>query len=388
MKKSLIISTTGHIGLLALMAFAASVPNHEYIDPPSVLELDLIPLSQFDAMISEAPTNIAKKLLNKPSNKNLENEPIKIELDTEVPDLTNKLDKITLQNEDQNYVVNNEAVNLNIDKRQAIKLKNPKKIMTQEMIMIEPRLGNEFNSYASPKIAKPKARTADRIDKVAVSKSSSENIVEKPQKAIEASDEALKVIEITKAEAPKEASTKISPEGKKNVEIVASGAVQSSAPPPSRPKTAEKLEKPPVKRPTASELLKKTKEIDQIERLLSQIEMESGKKTPEVSIVEKNNMMAAISQKLAKYWEQGILAGNSNFEKYVVQVEVEVNSIGKIVGGVKPLIPAVPKGRYLIAFRQASNAIISAGILPIVPDKYPSGITFKITFDPESGFSF
>ena len=116
--------------------------------------------------------------------------------------------------------------------------------------------------------------------------------------------------------------------------------------------------------------------------------MESGKKTPEVSIVEKNNMMAAISQKLAKYWEQGILAGNSNFEKYVVQVEVEVNSIGKIVGGVKPLIPAVPKGRYLIAFRQASNAIISAEILPIVPDKYPSGITFKITFDPESGFSF
>ena len=388
MKKSLIISTAGHLGLLALMAYAGSVTNHKYIDPPSVLELDLIPLSQFDAMISEAPTNIAKKLTNKPRNKNLESEPIKIELDTEVPDLTNKSDKISLQNEDQNYVVNSEAVNLNIDKRLAIKLKNPKKIIAQEMIMIEQRIGNEFNSYASPKIAKPKARTADRIDRVAVSKSSSENIMEKPQKAIEASDEALKVIEITKAEAPKEASTKISPEGKKNVEIVVSGAVQSSAPPPSRPKTAEKLEKPPVKRPKASELLKKTKEIDQIERLLSQIEMESGEKTPEVSIVEKNNMMAAISQKLAKYWEQGILAGNSNFEKYVVQVEVEVNSIGKIVGGVKPLIPAIPKGRYLIAFRQASNAIISAEILPIVPDKYPSGITFKITFDPESGFSF
>jgi hypothetical protein len=388
MEKSLIISTAGHMGLLALMAFAGSVPHHEYIDPPSVVELDLIPLSQFDAMISEAPTNIAKKLPNKPKNKNPESEPIKIELDTEVPDLTNKIDKISLQNEDQNYVVNSEAVNLNIDKRQAIKLKNPKKIIAPEMIMIEQRLGNELNSYASPKIAKPKVRTADRIDKVAVSKSSSENIVEKPQKAIEASDKALKVLEITKAEAPKEASTKIVPEGKKNVEIVVSGAVQSSLPPPSRPKTAEKLEKPPVKRPKASELLRKTKEIDQIERLLSQVEMESGEKTPEVSIVEKNNMMAAISQKLAKYWEQGILAGNSNFEKYVVQVEVEVNSIGKIVGGVKPLIPAVPKGRYLIAFRQASNAIISAEILPIVPDKYPSGITFKITFDPESGFSF
>ena len=93
MKKSLIISTAGHLGLLALMAYTGSIPNHEYIDPPSVLELDLIPLSQFDAMISEAPTNIAKKLANKPRNKNLESEPIKIELDTEVPDLTNKSDK-------------------------------------------------------------------------------------------------------------------------------------------------------------------------------------------------------------------------------------------------------------------------------------------------------
>ena len=388
MEKSLIISIAGHIGLLALMAFAGSMPNHESTDPPAVLELDLIPLSQFDAMISEAPTNIAKKLRDKPRNKNLDNERIKIELDSKVPDLTNKLDKISLQNEDKNYVVNSETVNLNIDKKQVIKLKNPKKIIVPEMVMIEQRLGNELNSYASPKIAKPKARTADRIDKVAVSKSSSENVVDKPQKAIKASDEALEVMETTKAEAPKEASTKIVPEGKKNVEIVVSGAVQSSAPPPTRPKTAEKTEKPPIKRPKASELLKKTKEIDQIERLLTQIETESVEKTPEVSIIEKNNMMTAISQKLAKYWEQGILAGNSNFEKYVVQVEVEVNSIGKIVGGVKPLIPAVPKGRYLIAFRQASNALISAEILPIVPDKYPSGITFKITFDPESGFSF
>ena len=98
--------------------------------------------------------------------------------------------------------------------------------------------------------------------------------------------------------------------------------------------------------------------------------------------------MSAIAQKLAKYWEQGILAGNSNFEKYVVKVEVEVNSLGEIIGGVKPLVPRIPKGRYLIAFRQASNALISAATLPIIPDRYPSGITFEITFDPEEGFSF
>jgi hypothetical protein len=196
------------------------------------------------------------------------------------------------------------------------------------------------------------------------------------------------VAEITKAEAPKEASTQIVPEGKKNVEIVVSGALQSSLPPPSRPKLVKTNLEPPVKRPKASDLLRRTTEVSQIEKLLAQVGSEIEEDVIEVSIIEKNNMMSAIAQKLAKYWEQGILAGNSNFEKYVVQVEVEVNSIGQIVGVVKPLVPVVPKGRYLIAFRQASNALISAGTLPIVPDKYPSGITFKITFDPESGFSF
>ena len=51
-------------------------------------------------------------------------------------------------------------------------------------------------------------------------------------------------------------------------------------------------------------------------------------------------------------------------------------------------MPKIPKGPYLIAFRQASNALISAATLPIIPDRYPSGITFEITFDPEEGFSF
>ena len=122
--------------------------------------------------------------------------------------------------------------------------------------------------------------------------------------------------------------------------------------------------------------------------LLAQVDSIENQVAPEVSIYEKNSMMSAIAQKLAKYWEQGILAGNSNFEKYVVQVEVEVNSLGEIIGGVKPLVPRVPKGRYLIAFRQASNALISAATLPIIPGKYPSGIKFEITFDPEKGFSF
>ena len=165
--------------------------------------------------------------------------------------------------------------------------------------------------------------------------------------------------------------------------------MKSSLPPPSRPKKPIKpSNNPPIQRPKAAELLQKDNQVDQIEKLLAQVDASVQKEELEVSLIEKNNMMSAIAQKLAKYWEQGILAGNSNFEKYIVQVKVEVNSLGEIIGGVKPLVPKNPKGRYLIAFRQASNALISAATLPIIPGKYPSGITFEITFDPEEGFSF
>ena len=139
-------------------------------------------------------------------------------------------------------------------------------------------------------------------------------------------------------------------------------------------------------------MLKNRKETDQYEKLLSQaqedLKDDKSNSALVVSIIEQNSMITAIKQKLEKYWDQGILAGNSNFEKYSVLVQVEVNSLGEIVGGVKLLDPIVLTGRYQIAFRQASNAIISAAPLPIVPNKYPNGLSFKIFFDPTNGFSF
>ena len=99
-------------------------------------------------------------------------------------------------------------------------------------------------------------------------------------------------------------------------------------------------------------------------------------------------MMSAIAQKLAQGWELDELAGKSNFGGYQVKVAVEVNADGFIVSKVRPLTPKVPKGNYLLAFESAEKAILRANPLPIVPKKYPQGIIFEITFDPETGFSF
>ena len=106
MEKSLIISIAGHVGLLVLMAFTGSASNKKFVEPPPKIVMDRMTVSRFDAMISEAPTNISKKSQNEPKNKNQKNELIKIELDEEILVPQSKVDKIRLQNEDQNYVVN------------------------------------------------------------------------------------------------------------------------------------------------------------------------------------------------------------------------------------------------------------------------------------------
>ena len=387
MQKSLLISGFGHFSILFVMIFYGWDLNTN-IDPlPKPVKVSIISTSEFDAKLSAPPNLIVKKLAAEIQLDEKVSLVQKIDIENSLPISINNVDKIDLQVEDTGFVSKTEIDSVEFNNN-LIVLDQPKKIELPKITNLKQIEGNEQRSYESPVIRKPKPRTADRIDKVAISKSSSDKILETPKKAIKADVNALETSEISEAEAPKEASTKITPEGKKDVPIEISGAVKRSLPPPSRPKVKKQAETPPIKRPRVSTLLKRKKEIDQIEMLLSQIELSTEQVAPEVSIMEKNNMMAAIAQKLAKYWEQGILAGNSNFEKYIVQVEVEVNSLGEIIGGVKPLVPKVPKGRYLIAFRQASNALISAATLPIVPGKYPSGITFEITFDPEEGFSF
>ena len=367
---------------------------------PLPVEISVISIQELDAKLSEAPTSILKQMpsLNR-NDLTVENS---LNIDQENPPKISDLDRNKkVERNDEYFEPIDDTNSFDIEFKQNINLKNPKRVDLVGYIAPIEIKGNEKISFSKPDIIQPKTppkpRTADRITKVATERSDSKKIMEEPKKAIKASNDALKKAQITDLESPKEASSEITPEGEKNVKIVASGSILKSSAPLSRPsqfETSEKVSKEPekaqqpIKRPSANELLRKSSDENQYDQLIAQLEADSTDSVVSVSAIEERNMIQAITQKLAKYWEQGILVGNSNFEKYVVKVEVEVNERGEILGRIKPLVPKVPKGRYAIAFRQASNALISARTLPIIPEKYPNGITFEINFDPESGFSF
>ena len=91
---------------------------------------------------------------------------------------------------------------------------------------------------------------------------------------------------------------------------------------------------------------------------------------------------------IGKYWNKGILIGGSDFENYVVKVEILLDTEGNIIGNIRPISPSIPYGRYAIAFREASNAIKAVGKIPIPSEKYKKGLKLKLTFDPAIGIGF
>ena len=112
--------------------------------------------------------------------------------------------------------------------------------------------------------------------------------------------------------------------------------------------------------------------------------------TPKESdfVILDNDLRKNINQLVGRYWNKGILIGGSDFENYIIEIEILLDRNGNIIGEVRTIQPAIPTGRYAIAFREASNAIKAVGRIPISSEKYQNGLKLKLTFDPASGIGF
>ena len=55
-----------------------------------------------------------------------------------------------------------------------------------------------------------------------------------------------------------------------------------------------------------------------------------------ISTIEKLKLRKSINQLIGRYWNKGILIGGSDFENYVVKVEILLDNEGNIIGNVRP----------------------------------------------------
>ena len=389
MKSGFFLSGTAH-GLVISFLVANGVffmPERQY---ENLKKLDIMVLSEaeFDA-ISSSPPSIENHKINEykePKNLSL-NLGFKNSL-SEIQESVNKhnLNKLNPINSKKDLIKELEPPIDFIPETTPIL---EKEINKKEQLDLKiNKLGNEINSVDTPTLDKPKSREADRVDRIASDNKNSQKISDDLVALKKENSENLEINEKDKQKDPsKESTTKISPDAKKNVDIV-SGVVETASMPLQRSFSETK---------TTSELDENKKEnlqneVEQVDfndnEIIDQLVKKVNKGETSISTMEKIKLRKSINQLIGKYWNKGILIGGSDFENYVVKVEILLDTEGNIIGNIRPISPSVPFGRYAIAFREASNAIKAVGKIPIPSEKYKKGLKLKLTFDPALGIGF
>ena len=389
MKSGFFLSGTAHSLLISFLVANGVffMPERQY---ENLKKLDIMVLSEaeFDAMASLPPSieNLTINEFQEPKNLSL-NLGLKSSL-LEIQEIVNRhnLNRLNPINSKKDLIEEFEPPIDFIPEKPPIL---EKEINKKEQLDLEiNKLGNEINSLDTPTLDKPKPREADRVDRIASDNKNSQKISDDLVALKKENSENMEINEKDKQKDPsKESTTKISPDAKKNVDIV-SGVVETASMPLQRSFSETK---------TTSELDENKKEnlqneVEQVDsndnEIIDQLVKKVNKGETSISTMEKIKLRKSINQLIGKYWNKGILIGGSDFENYVVKVEILLDTEGNIIGDIRPISPSVPFGRYAIAFREASNAIKAVGKIPIPSEKYKKGLKLKLTFDPALGIGF
>ncbi len=389
MKSGFFLSGTAH-GLFITFVFTNGIFSMPDRQLENLEKLDIMILSEveFDAISSSPPIieNLSSandiKLKTLSQDLKLQNHEIKKLNDVN----THSVKKLSLLEQQ------NEIIKPLLPPKDFILEPNPiiiSKKKNKEKIDLEfGKLGNEINTLVTPTTNSPKSRDADRIDRIA---SDNKNTLDISDNLTELSNDMSEKTEITTENkeklSNKEATTKITPDAQKNVEIV-KGLVEKSNMPLSRSlpeiTTTSKLEDD-LNVNFQDTINKLVETVNQSSKNADSINDDAQ---ASISTIEKLKLRKSINQLIGRYWNKGILIGGSDFENYVVKVEILLDTEGNIIGNVRPISPIVPYGRYAIAFREASNAIKAVGKIPIPSEKYKKGLKLKLTFDPALGIGF
>ena len=389
--KPFFISTAIHFIFIGLIIFNNNFFIKEETqllnDANNVIEgIELFDANEFEAMNSKKPDSIFKNISNIPIIKDVSKKKLNI-FENEKSLKINKIDEL-IQKEffkedlpeitsiEKKYDKSLEKNSLSPLKEEFNKKYSPKKIV-----------GNEIDSISIDEKVKLKPRAVDRIDDIASIKTENEVVTINKNIVNNTLDKNMTDKKIEKTQSI-ESTTKINPEGQKNSKInVSSGAIASSFKPSNRPKILNKnsLTKPEV-RPSALLLENQSQSVyDDIAENF--FEEDNSTSSQNISILEQQLIKIALKKAVERHWDIGILIGASNYEKYVVKVQFMLDKQGNIYGDIEPVKPKKLDGKFAIAFRQASNALLDAQPISL-PVKIENAIKITMNFDPLVGLGF
>ena len=395
MKSGLLISGSAHGLLLSLVLLNGVFLLSDSLESSTKnMDIYIISEAEFDAEVSAPPSVYLDQKVNNEtifdsSKENLANIPTDNKISKIKEHSSDTLLESQIMDNSTSAILPNNALILNTNEMKLEKtLVQPDDDLNKIIENLNRnvnKVGNESMALLeSPSLENPIARNEDRIDKVAsdnkeVDTISDSAVSEQSDQTKEPKDESVTEDKV----ANKAATTEITPDGIQDAPIIVSGALTKSIIPP--PREQEK---------SGQKTQSEDMESDQnhINTLLASINddqiVNRPSKVTEISTMEKLKLRKNINQLLGRYWNKGILIGGSDFENYVIKIEILLDRNGSIIGDIRPLEPVVPTGRYAIAFREASNAIKAVGRIPIPSDKYENGLKLKLTFDPASGIGF
>ena len=98
----------------------------------------------------------------------------------------------------------------------------------------------------------------------------------------------------------------------------------------------------------------------------------------------QNLAKARMLKKLNSNWNVVSINRLPNFEKYVIILEISLNSKGNIKGTIKTVYPKSLDGNFLIAERSAINAVKESLPFQVPKEIFPNGLILRVVFDPKT----
>ena len=238
-------------------------------------------------------------------------------------------------------------------------------------------VGNELKGVTEPKITKVEARktSGEIITGVAQAGKEGTNHSENVRVSIEENNslDKPKLEKKNKKNAP--TTTKISPEGI-NTAIV-SGAI--------------KIAKIPLKKPMDFSKLKQTESIEEVDnsdiydQLINEVAKENLSEIKEINESPMQNLAKArMLEKLNSNWNVVSINRLPNFEKYVITLEIPLNSRGNLIGTIKTVYPKSLHGNFSIAERSAINAVMESIPFQVPKEIFPNWLILRVDFDPKT----